>query len=125
MAQEKSEMIKKQIKTIIALLIAVIILVGAYFIIKPLIAEKEEETMTVDKDGDTLGIGGRPYIYDVIPADRVQSIYVKNSYGEYRFNMDPIAKDFVLEGRETLTFDKEKLSYLYVNTCNLLHILLD
>lgn len=120
MAQEKIEMIKKQIKTIIALLIAVIILVGAYFIIKPLIAEKEDEVLTVDKDGDTLGIGGRPYVYDVIPSDRVQSIYVKNSYGEYRFNMDPVAKDFVLEGRETLTFDKEKLSYLYVNTCNML-----
>lgn len=113
-------MIKKQLKTIIVLLALVIVVVGIYFGTKSCLEIPEEEKLTVDADGDTLGTSGRPYVYDIIPTENVQSIYVKNSYGEYRFNMDPIAKNLVLEGRETLTFDGEKLSYLYVNTCNML-----
>lgn len=114
-------MIKKQLKLIIILLAAVVVLLAGYFIAKPYVFDVQEaEKVLVDKDGDTLGPGDRPYIYDVIPQENLKSIYVHNSHGEYRFNMDPVAKSLVLEGREILIFDEEALSYLYVNTCNML-----
>ncbi len=114
-------MIKKQLKLIIILLAAVVVLLVGYFIAKPFVFDvQEDEKKLVDKDGDTLGTSDRPYIYDVIPFENLKSIYVHNSHGEYRFNMDPIAKSLVLEGREILIFDQEALSYLYVNTCNML-----
>ncbi|MBR5309472.1 MAG: DUF4340 domain-containing protein [Clostridia bacterium] len=79
-----------------------------------------------DEDGDLLGIQDRPYIYDVIPLEKVSTIEIQNVdpvSGEKRsfaFYMDPIAENLILAGREMLSFDKEKLSYLYVNTCNML-----
>lgn len=78
-----------------------------------------------DEDGDLLGIQDRPYIYDVIPLENVASIEIQNISAEgekrnFSFYMDPVAKNLILSGREMLSFDKEKLSYLYVNTCNML-----
>lgn len=79
-----------------------------------------------DKDGDLLGAQDRPYIYDVIPLENVSTIEIQNinpENGEKRnfsFYMDPVANNLILQGREMLSFDKEMLSYLYVNTCNML-----
>lgn len=79
-----------------------------------------------DSDGDLLGIQNRPYIYDVIPLENVSTIEIQNIDAEtgkkckFGFYMDPIAGNLILAGREQLSFDKEKLSYLYVNTCNML-----
>lgn len=79
-----------------------------------------------DKDGDLLGTSDRPYIYEVIPFEKVLRIEIQNvdpESGEKRnfsFDMDPVAENLILTGREMLSFDKEKLSYLYVNTCNML-----
>ncbi|MBR3994074.1 MAG: DUF4340 domain-containing protein, partial [Clostridia bacterium] len=75
---------------------------------------------------DLLGIQDRPYIYDVIPLEKVSTIEIQNIDPEtgdkrnFSFYMDPVAKNLILSGREMLSFDKEKLSYLYVNTCNML-----
>ncbi len=114
-------MIKKQLKLIIILLATTAVLLAGYFIAKPFVFDvQEEEKKLVDEDGDTLGTSDRPYIYDVIPQENLKSIYVHNSHGDYRFNMDPVAGSLVLEGREILIFDNQALSYLYVNTCNML-----
>ncbi len=111
-------MIKKQLKTIIILLVAVIVLLAAYLIAKPLVFdEKEQEQALYDEDGDTLGNGGRPYIFDRLEFKNVKSIYVNNSFGEYRFIMDSVSKSLILEGKEMLSFNAELLSYLYVNAC--------
>lgn len=95
--------------------------------------DEEESTKSdqpkYDADGDLLGIQDRPYIYDVIPLEKVATIEIQNidpESGEKRnfgFYMDPVAKNLILAGREMLSFDKEKLSYLYVNTCNMLSMM--
>ncbi len=89
------------------------------------VAEETDEPQ-YDKDGDLIGIQGRVYIYDVIPLENVATIEIQNVDPEngnkrnFAFYMDPVAKNLILAGREMLSFDKEKLSYLYVNTCNML-----
>ena len=94
--------------------------------------EKEEvnsDEPKYDEDGDLLGVQNRPYIYDVIPLENVSTIEICNVDAEsgekrnFRFYMDPVANNLILEGREMLSFDKETLSYLYVNTCNMLSMM--
>ncbi len=113
-------MINKQIKTIVILLVTVAVLVGAFFAVKPLLEEDAEQDLEFDADGDRLGTSDRPFIYDVIAHDEVESIFIKNDVDSYKFNMDKTAGNLILEGGEDLVFDAEKLSYLYVCTCNML-----
>ncbi len=90
---------------------------------------KESDEPRYDADGDLLGIQDRPYIYDVIPLSSVSTIEIQNVDAEsgekryFSFYMDPVAQNLILSGREMLSFDKEKLSYLYVNTCNMLSMM--
>ena len=92
-------------------------------------AAKKSNEPKYDADGDLLGIQDRPYIYDVIPMENVATIEIQNVDAEsgekrnFAFYMDPVAKSLILAGREMLSFDKEKLSYLYVNTCNMLSMM--
>ena len=114
-------MIKKQLKLIVILLCVTAVLLIAYFVAKPFVFdERLTEQTEFDKDGDRLGTRERPYVYDVIEFENLKSIYVHNKSGEYRFNMDSVAQNLVLEGKEELSFDAEKLAYLYVNTCKVL-----
>ncbi len=89
-------------------------------------SEEKSDRPEYDSDGDLLGIQGRPYIYDVIPLSEVALIEIQNVDAEsgekqnFIFYMDPVAENLILAGREMLSFNKEKLSYLYVNTCNML-----
>lgn len=111
-------MIKKRLKTIVILLVAAVVLLAAYLIAKPFVFdEREAEQALYDEDGDALGNGGRPYIFNPIEFENVKSIYVNNSFGEYCFVMDSVSKSLVLEGKEMLSFNVELLSYLYVNAC--------
>lgn len=120
MEKEEILMIKKQYKIIVILAICALVLVGAYFTITALLSQPDAEKAEFDADGDRLGTSGRPYIYDVIEHDNVASIFVKNDIDSYRFNMDKTSGSLLLEGGEDLVFDAEKLSYLYVCTCNML-----
>ncbi len=114
-------MIEKQKKLILIFFAALVLLGAIYFVAKPLLFSQESgEISEFDKDGDRINRNGRPYIYDVIDSENVDTIYVKNTHGEYTMKMDPIAQEFVLKGAEHLLLDGEKLSYLYVNTCNML-----
>lgn len=113
-------MISKQIKLIIALVAAVAVLIAAYFIISPMLSEPVSEKAEFDADGDRLGTSGRPYIYDIIEHDNVAQIFVKNDLDSYTFKMDKVSDSLVLVGGENLSLDSEKLSYLYVCTCNML-----
>ena len=113
-------MISKQIKLIIALVAAVAVLIAAYFIISPMLSEPVSEKAEFDADGDRLGTSGRPYIYDIIEHDNVEQIFVKNDLDSYTFKMDKVSDSLVLVGGENLSLDSEKLSYLYVCTCNML-----
>ena len=114
-------MIKEQLKAIKLMLIAIALLVAVCFAVTlmgggdPGVVEN-----SYDADGDLLGNGGRPYIYEVIDSERVASIFVKNEHGQYKMKLDPVAGEFVLEGEEQLRRDTEALSYLYVITCNTL-----
>lgn len=113
-------MINKQIKTIVILVVAVAVLVGVFFAIKPLLAEPVTEKAEFDADGDRLGTSQRPYMYDPISHENVEKIFVKNDVDSYTFKMDKKADNLILEGGEDLIFDAEKLSYLYMCTCNML-----
>lgn len=120
MEKKEIRMIRKQYKLILILALCVAVLIGAYFVIAPLLEEPEEVKAEFDKDGDRLGTSERPYIFDVIENEKVASIFVKNELDSYRLNKDERSGSFVLEGGEDLILDAEKLSYLYVCTCNLL-----
>ena len=113
-------MISKQLRLIIILVAAVAVLIGAYFALQPLLSEPAENKAEFDADGDRLGTSGRPYIYDVIEHDDVAQIFVKNDLDSYTFKMDKVSDSLVLVGGENLSLDAEKLSYLYVCTCNML-----
>ena len=118
-------MIKKQIKTIIILAVTVLVLLVAYFLLKPVLFPNESadvERAEYDKDGDRLGSGDRPYIYDIIDRTQIAKIEVHSQENDFSLRYDTVAGDFVLDGFEMLTLDEEKTSYLYVNTCNMLAI---
>lgn len=118
-------MIKKQLKTIIILAIAAVVLLLAYLLIKPVLFPSEStdiERAEYDKDGDRLGNGDRPYIYDVIERTEIATIRVHSENNDFSLRYDSVAGDFVLNGFEMLTLDEEKIAYLYVNTCNMLAI---
>ncbi len=116
-------MIKKQLKTIIILAIAAIVLLAAYLLLKPVLFPSEStdiERAEYDKDGDRLGNSDRPYIYDVIDRTEIATIAVHSEKSDFSLRYDSVAGDFVLDGFEMLTLDEEKAAYLYVNTCNML-----
>lgn len=117
-------MIKKQLKTIIILAISILVLLVAYFLLKPVLFPTQEAEVKAeyDKDGDKLGNGDRPYIYDIIERNEIATISVHSQKGDFALRYDSVAGDFVLDGFEMLSLDEEKAAYLYVNTCNMLAI---
>ena len=135
--KNKSTFMKKQLILICVIVGAIAVLAATAFVLKHFgIVDifggdgenevTEENQPKYDADGDLLGVQDRPYIYEVIPFEDVSTIEIQNinaKNGEKRnfsFYMDPVAENLILSGREMLPFDKEMLSYLYVNTCNML-----
>lgn len=142
---QKLSFLQKQL-IIIASILAVLVVVSAtawrivspdksyfgflYSLITGTLGEEDSEEKSnepkYDEDGDLLGVQDRAYIYDVIPLENVATIEIQNidpetgSKRNFAFYMDPVAKNLILSGREMLSFNKETLSYLYVNTCNML-----
>ncbi len=133
-------MIKKQIKTIIAIVLVLCALFGSALLLKHFnivdifgsndVQDDNADKPKYDEDGDLLGTSDRPFIYDTekIELKDVSTIEIQNINAEtgekrnFRFYMDPIAENLILEGREMLSFDKEALSNLYMNTCYMLAI---
>ncbi len=142
---EELSVLQKQLIVIASILIVFVIISGtAWRIVRPdmgyfaflhslitgrlddVEAEEKTDEPKYDADGDLLGIQDRPYIYDVIPLENVSAIEIQNVDSEtgkkrnFSFYMDRVANNLILSGREMLSFNKETLSYLYVNTCNML-----
>ena len=108
---------KKKLTAAIAIAVLFCVLLAVYlFVVVPMMnAEDEpEETTAVSLvPGEVEGVRGRIQMFDQVTSDKVQSLYVHNSYGTYEL----VRKDdsLVLKGHENLLLDAEKLAQAIVN----------
>ena len=108
---------KKKLTATIAIAVLFCVLLAVYlFVVVPMMnAEDEpEETTAVSLvPGEVEGVRGRIQMFDQVTSDKVQSLYVHNSYGTYEL----VRKDdsLVLKGHENLLLDAEKLAQAIVN----------
>lgn len=107
-------MLKKQKKLIIILGIAAVILILGYFlVVNPLIAKltaKEEEIPEL-LPGEVLGINNRILMFEHCEKATIDTIEVHNDYGTYTFYRGDDDEFYIL-GNEGAPYDKTALSSL-------------
>ena len=100
---------------VIAVLFVVLLLVYRLVVVPMMnAADEPEETTAVSLvPGEVEGVRGRIQMFDQVTSDKVQSLYVHNSYGTYEL----VRKDssLVLKGHENLLLNAEKLAQAVVN----------
>ena len=103
---------KKKLTAAIAVAVLFCVLLAVYLlVVVPMMNaddEPEETTAVSLVPGEVEGVRGRIQMFDQITSDKVQSLYVHNSYGTYEL----VRKDssLVLKGHENLLLNAEKLA---------------
>lgn len=112
---------KKQIKLLIILLVAAIVLIGAYFLVSNLLSSPtgQEQEQLYDADGDLLGTSGRPFVYPSLESEQISSITVKSKDGELTVYKDTVTDGFQIKGAEKYVYNSERISSL-ITACRYL-----
>lgn len=112
--------LKKQIITVVALVLALAILGVAYW----LMTKEQPDTPVVKVEkgafGETMK-NGRPFIVDEVKAEFMNSIRVHNEYDEYSL-IHKASGAYKIEGLEGYETDQAMLSLLRVNAMHLLAV---
>lgn len=108
---------KKKLTAAAVIAVLFVALLAAYLLVlRPMLSADDtpaETTAASLVPGEVAGVLGRVQMFDQVTSDKVQSLYVHNSYGTYEL----VRKDgsLVLKGYENLLLDAEKLTQAVVN----------
>ncbi len=106
-------MIKKRIYLIIAIAVAFIALLCAYFfVISPMLKEDDTDKKIELLEGEVLATPTTVLMFDQIERNNIQSIEVSNSKGNYKFFYDSEKKDFFIEDYLNAPYNKETIASL-------------
>ena len=110
-------MIKKRI-ILISVLAAlfVLMLIGYFVFVDPLLHETEEKEKIELLDGEVLGSASSILMFDQVERENIQSIEVQNSYGGYTFFYDKDKKDFFIKDYLDAPYSKEMFATLITAT---------
>ena len=110
-------MIKAEKKFILAVAIAVVLMVVAYFAVVKPITEREDVVTTeppVTVEGEIIGTNGRYQLFEQVARADMQSIEISNEHGTYKFIRKKDDR-FVIEGSEDTLYSAELFSQLVVD----------
>lgn len=116
--RRKKNALKKQRTTIIVLAICLIAAVPLYFFaVKPIIesvADEPDEAVEL-LDGEVLATGNRILMYEHYERTDIETIEVRNEYGEFGFYHDTEYDEFFLSQYPNAPYDTELFSSLVVS----------